>query len=138
MIAIGATAVGITAVGVTAVRNDHKLWTIINIGSTINLWWSLFNILALKNIEVILNKTWSLHILLLYHVWLTAAGISKKVCIIWNITAPHKYTLAQCRKVLLSIVQKSLVQSSSSFIDQWIFFFNFFLIDISNLQIQKI
>ena len=36
------TAIGATAVGVTAVRNDLKLWTIINVGSTIILWWSLF------------------------------------------------------------------------------------------------
>ena len=36
------TAIGATAVGVTAVRNDLKLKTIINIGSTIILWWSLF------------------------------------------------------------------------------------------------
>ena len=36
------TAIGVTAVVVTAVRNDHKLWTISNIGSTIILWWSLF------------------------------------------------------------------------------------------------
>ena len=36
------TAFGATAVVVTAVRNDLKLWTIINIGSTIILWWSLF------------------------------------------------------------------------------------------------
>ena len=35
------TAIGETAVGVTEVRNDLKLWTIINIGSTIILWWSL-------------------------------------------------------------------------------------------------
>ena len=34
MTAIGATEVGLTAVGVTAVRNDLKLLTIINIGST--------------------------------------------------------------------------------------------------------
>ena len=31
-----------TAVGSTAVRNNLKLWTIINIASTIVLWWSLF------------------------------------------------------------------------------------------------
>ena len=35
------TAIGATSVGVTAVRNDLKLLTIINIGSTIILWWSL-------------------------------------------------------------------------------------------------
>ena len=38
------TAIGATAVGVTAVRYDLKLWTIINIGSTIILWWSLFRL----------------------------------------------------------------------------------------------
>ena len=49
------TAIGATAVGVTAVRNDLKLWTIINIRSTIILWWSLFNhiwsllMISLKN-----------------------------------------------------------------------------------------
>ena len=37
------TAVGVTAVGVTTVRNDLKLWKIINIGSTIILWWSLLS-----------------------------------------------------------------------------------------------
>ena len=37
------TAIGVTAVDVTAVRNDLKLWTIITIGSTIILWWSLFS-----------------------------------------------------------------------------------------------
>ena len=36
------TSVGATAVVVTAVGNDLKLWTNINIGSTIILWWSLF------------------------------------------------------------------------------------------------
>jgi hypothetical protein len=35
------TAVGSTAVGVTAVRNNLKFWTIINIKSTIIIWWSL-------------------------------------------------------------------------------------------------
>ena len=45
------TAIGATAVVVTAVRNDHKLWTISNIGSTIILWWSLF----LYNIHLFSN-----------------------------------------------------------------------------------
>ena len=40
------TAIGATAVVVTAVRNDLKLWTIINIGSTIILWWSLFQLIT--------------------------------------------------------------------------------------------
>ena len=35
------TAIVARAVGVTAVRYDLKLWTIINIGSIIILWWSL-------------------------------------------------------------------------------------------------
>ena len=43
------TAIGATAVVLTAVRNDLKLWTIINIGSTIILWWSLFQYSILKN-----------------------------------------------------------------------------------------
>ena len=38
------TAIGATAVVVTAVKNDLKLLTIINIGSTIILWWSLYSL----------------------------------------------------------------------------------------------
>ena len=34
-------SVGATSVVVTAVGNDLKFWTIINIGLTIILWWSL-------------------------------------------------------------------------------------------------
>ena len=37
------TAVGVTAVGVTAVRTKLKFLSIINIGSTIILWYSLFH-----------------------------------------------------------------------------------------------
>ena len=40
MTAVGAMVVGITAVGVTSARNDFFM--IINIGSTIILWYSLF------------------------------------------------------------------------------------------------
>ena len=40
------TLIGATAVGVTAAKNDLQLWTIINIGSTIILWWSLFYIIS--------------------------------------------------------------------------------------------
>ena len=36
--------VGVTAVGVTALKNYIKFWTIINIRSTIILWWSLYNL----------------------------------------------------------------------------------------------
>ena len=42
------TAVGVTEVGVTAVINYHKLLTIINIGSTIILWWSLIQVFQVK------------------------------------------------------------------------------------------
>ena len=45
-------AIGATAVGVTAVRNDLKLWTIINIESTIILWWSLLDHGLSKHQEV--------------------------------------------------------------------------------------
>ena len=38
------TTIGATAVGVTAIRNNLKFWTIINIGSPIILWWSLFQL----------------------------------------------------------------------------------------------
>ena len=36
--------IGATSVGVRAVRNDLKLWTILNIGSNIILCWSLNNL----------------------------------------------------------------------------------------------
>ena len=36
------TGIRVTAVVVTAIRNDLKHWMIINIGSTIILWWSVF------------------------------------------------------------------------------------------------
>ena len=42
MTSIGATAIGVTAAAAAAaaaVRNDLKLWMIINIGSTYILWW---------------------------------------------------------------------------------------------------
>ena len=38
------TAIGATAVVVTVVRNDLKLWKIINIGSNIILYWSLLHL----------------------------------------------------------------------------------------------
>ena len=50
------TAIGATAVGVTAVRNYLKLWTIINIGSTIIHWWSLFCSLQRPLWIVLLNS----------------------------------------------------------------------------------
>ena len=56
------TAIGATAIVVRAVRNDLKLWTIINIGSTIILWWSLLlkeNYTWLLNNTLVINKNWS-------------------------------------------------------------------------------
>ena len=50
------TAVGSTAVGVPAFRNDLKFWRIINIGSTIILWWFLFNYTLMKKANLSLTS----------------------------------------------------------------------------------
>ena len=54
--AVGATEVGVTTVGVIAVRNDLKLWTIINIQSTNILYWFLFKYAPIYTFSTIFSS----------------------------------------------------------------------------------
>ena len=74
------TAIGAPAVVVTAVRNDLKLWTIINIGSTIILWWSLFDIYM----SIVIQKQPTWDIKRYWRVFWSTASITGQATVLEN------------------------------------------------------